>query len=352
MAMIQHNFKRLLAFHAVSQVGYMVLGIGTGTTIGVIGGLFHMINNAVYKSELFLMSGTVGRAAGSDEIADAGGLARALPITFTCSAIAAMAISGVPPLNGFASKWLIYQAALSIPNHGLGTAMIVVAVFGSALTLASFVKVLYSAFLSAPAKNSPAARADAGGVKESFCLAAPMVVLAALCIVLGVAPGLAVGPLSDPAVVAPAAGAAPVVAESGQIVLPGGLGLWSAARATVLIGLGLVLGGGFVWVWRFGSRIRVVRPFLAGEVPQPDDDRFRVPGTQFYETVRKLPAVGGLLRGGEAGAMDLYHWSGKHGGSLVRALRAQHTGLVSLYVTWCLIGFVVTLVYLLLSTGT
>jgi formate hydrogenlyase subunit 3/multisubunit Na+/H+ antiporter MnhD subunit len=73
MAMMQHNLKRLLSFHAVSQVGYMVLGIGTGTTIGVIGGLFHMINHAIYKCNLFLMSGSVGRAAGTDEIAPAAG---------------------------------------------------------------------------------------------------------------------------------------------------------------------------------------------------------------------------------------------------------------------------------------
>jgi formate hydrogenlyase subunit 3/multisubunit Na+/H+ antiporter MnhD subunit len=346
MAMIQHNLKKLLSFHAVSQVGYMVLGIGTGTTIGVIGGLFHMINNAIYKSELFLMSGVVGRAKGSDEIEDGGGLARSLPITFTCAGVAAMAISGVPPLNGFASKWLIYQGALSIPNHSLGMTMIVVAVFGSALTLASFVKVLYSEFLSAPPKG---ARQDRQSVKEDFFLAAPMVILAVGCVVLGIAPGLAIDGLSQPAVVGGAAGPPPVLG-GGAVSLP--QGLWSPGRATVLILLGIAIGVGFVWVSSFGRRIRVVRPFLGGEVPAPGDGRFRVPGTQLYETIRKLPVVGGLLDNGEAGAMDLYYWSGKHGGTLVQLLRAQHTGLVSLYVTWCLLGLTVTLVYLLLSMGT
>ncbi len=344
MAMIQHNLKKLLSFHAVSQVGYMVLGIGTGTTIGVVGGLFHMINHAMYKSELFLMSGVVGRATGSDEIADGGGLARSLPITFTCAVVAALAISGVPPLNGFASKWLVYQGTLSIPNHSLGMTMIVVAVFGSALTLASFVKVLYSAFLSAPPKG---ARQDRQSVKEDFFLATPMVILAVGCVVLGIAPGLAIDGLSQPAVVGGAVGPLPVVAD-GVVSLP--QGLWSPS--TVLILLGLAIGLGFVWVSIFGRRIRVVRPFIGGEVPVLGDGRFRVPGTQLYETIRKLPVVGGLLDNGEAGAMDVYHWSGKHGGTLVELLRAQHTGLVSLYVTWCLIGLVVTLVYLLLSAGT
>jgi formate hydrogenlyase subunit 3/multisubunit Na+/H+ antiporter MnhD subunit len=348
MAMIQHNLKKLLSFHAVSQVGYMVLGIGTGTTIGVVGGLFHMINNAIYKSELFLMSGVVGRVKGSDEIEDGGGLARCLPITFTCGAVAAMAISGVPPLNGFASKWLIYQGALSISNHGLAVTLIVVAVFGSALTLASFVKVMYSEFLSAPPEGAESRR-DRRNVKEDFFLAAPMVILAVGCIVLGIAPGLAIDGLSQPAVVGGAAGPLPGLA-GGAVSLP--QGLWSPGRATVLILLGIAIGLGFVWVSSFGRRIRVVRPFLGGEVPAPTDGRFRVPGTQLYETIRKLPAVGGLLDNGQAGAMDVYHWSGKHGGTLVQLLRAQHTGLVSLYVTWCLLGLTVTLVYLLLSMGT
>ncbi len=346
MAMIQHNLKKLLSFHAVSQVGYMVLGIGTGTTIGVVGGLFHMINHAMYKSELFLMSGAVSRAVGSDEIADGGGLARSLPITFTCATVAAMAISGVPPLNGFASKWLVYQGALSIPNRGLGMVLIVVAVFGSALTLASFVKVLYSAFLSAPPKG---ARQDRRPVKEDFFLTAPMVVLAIGCIALGVMPGLAIEGLSEPAIVGVATTGAMPVAADGVVSLP--QGLWSPGQATVLILLGIGIGAGLVWVSTFGRKIRIVRPFLGGELPEPSDERFRVPGTQFYETIRKLPIIGGLLDSGEAGAMDLYHWSGKHGGSLVQMLRAQHTGLVSVYVSWCLIGLVVTLVYLLLSAG-
>jgi hypothetical protein len=167
--------------------------------------------------------------------------------------------------------------------------------------------------------------------------------------VLGIAPGLAIDGLSQPAVVGTAAGTLPVLA-GGTVSLP--QGLWSPGRATVLILLGIAIGLGFVWVSSFGRRIRVVRPFLGGEVPAPGDGRFRVPGTQFYETIHKLPVVGGLLDNGQAGAMDVYYWSGKHGGTLVQLLRAQHTGLLSLYVTWCLVGLTVTLVYLLLTVGT
>jgi len=344
----RHNLKRLLSFHAVSQVGYMVLGIGTGMTIGVIGGLFHMLNHAIYKCDLFLMSGTVGRAAGTDEIEKMGGLARSLPITFASGAVAAAAISGVPPFNGFVSKWLVYQGTLSIGNHGLGTALVVVAVFGSALTLASFVKVIYSAFLSAPPEGAAYVKQRP---REDFCLALPMVILALACIVLGLAPGLAIeGIFEQPALAGGTVGEAPLVA--GGLVTTPGLGIWGPSQAAILIVIGIVLGAGFVWIASRPGRVRVVRPFLAGEVPTPGDDRFRVPGTHFYETVAKLPLVGPLLFHGEGGAMDVYHWSGKHGNTLVQMLRRQHTGLVSLYVAWCLLGVTATLVYLLISAGT
>jgi len=345
MAMVQHNLKRLLSFHAVSQVGYMVLGIGTGTPVGIIGGLFHMINNAIYKCNLFLMSGTVRRATGSDEIEDMGGLARFLPITFVSGLVAAAAISGVPPFNGFVSKWLVYQGTLQIGNHGLGTALLAVAVFGSALTLASFVKVIYSAFLSPAPKGAVYLTRRP---RESFFMAAPMVVLAGACVVLGLLPGLAVGNILTPAV----PGAAEAISSHAGAISVAQVGsLWNPSQATWLIIIGIAIGVGFVWISR-GSKVRVVRPFLAGEVPAPGDDRFRVPGTHFYRTISKLPIVGPLLKHGEGGAMDLYHWAGKYGNSMVQILRAQHTGLLSLYVAWVALGLVAILVYLLVTTRT
>jgi len=348
MAMMQHNLKRLLSFHAVSQVGYMLLGIGTGTAVGVVGGLFHMLNNAVYKSNLFFMSGAVRRVTGSDEIEDMGGLGRVLPVTFVCGAISALAISGVPPLNGFVSKWLIYQGTLDVPSRGLAMALATAAVFGSALTLASFVKVLYSAFLSEAPK---AAAWRENPPRESFCLAAPMVVLALACLVLGVWPGLATETLLAPAVAGAATEGIAPQTDAWLHTIATGHGIWESGPATVLAVIGLGIGGGLIWIAAHPMKIRVVRPFLCGELPVPGDDRYRVPGSHFYETVAKLPGIGPLLFHGEKGAMDLYHWSGKHGNTLVQMLRAQHTGLISLYVAWCLLGLVATLVYLLVSAG-
>ncbi|MCX6260430.1 MAG: complex I subunit 5 family protein, partial [Bacteroidia bacterium] len=118
MALVQHNYKRLLGFHAVSQVGYMILGLGLGSPIGIAAGLFHMINHALYKSGLLLSAGCIEYRTGKENIDDLGGLSRTMPLTFFSALIFAMAISGVPPLNGFASKWMIYQGII---DFGIGS---------------------------------------------------------------------------------------------------------------------------------------------------------------------------------------------------------------------------------------
>jgi formate hydrogenlyase subunit 3/multisubunit Na+/H+ antiporter MnhD subunit len=104
MALVQHNLKRLLAYHAVSQVGYMVLGIGTANPIGIAGGLFHMINHAIYKSCLFLSAGSVEKTTGTTELDRLGDLARFMPITFITCLIASLAISGVSGPGGGRKK--------------------------------------------------------------------------------------------------------------------------------------------------------------------------------------------------------------------------------------------------------
>ena len=347
MAMLQHNLKKLLSFHAVSQVGYMVLGIGTGTTVGVIGGLFHMLNNAIYKSNLFLMSGTVSKASKTDDLEKMGGLSKYLPITFICGAVAAASISGIPPFNGFVSKWLIYQGTLGVMNKGLATTLLVVAVFGSALTLASFVKVIYAAFLSEAPKDTDYA---AHPPKESILRVVPMIVLALACIVLGLFPQLVIANVLVPGIEGAETTGPDVVATAGGVATDT-WGLWRPSQAMGLIIIGILIGLVCAWIAGRGKQVRIVRPFISGEVPAADDDRFRIPGTHFYETVQKLPVLGPLLAQGEEGQLDAYNWSAKHGHTFVDLLRRQHTGLLGLYVSWCLVGLTATLVYLLLGTG-
>ncbi len=175
MAVVQKDYKRLLSFHAISQVGYMVLGIGTALPIGIAGGLFHMINHAMYKSCLFLTSGSVERAAGTTDLSALGGLGKKMPVTFACFFIAAASISGVPPFNGFFSKELVYDAAFES-----GTFFYIAAILGSFFTAASFLKVGHTTYLGE-------LRQGADGVKESpWPMLLPMIVIAALCVLFGV----------------------------------------------------------------------------------------------------------------------------------------------------------------------
>ena len=188
MALIQKDYKRLLSYHAISQVGYMVLGIGTALPIGIVGGLFHMINHAMYKSCLFLTGGAVEKQAGTTDLEKLGGLARSMPVTAVCFIVAAASISGVPPFNGFFSKEMVYHAALES-----GWVFYAVALLGSLFTAASFLKLGHAAFFGK--------RPDTREIREApLPMLIPMIVLAGLCILFGVANSLPLVGLIQPAV--------------------------------------------------------------------------------------------------------------------------------------------------------
>ncbi len=329
MAMVQQDLKKLLSFCAVGQVGYMVLGIGTGLWIGVLGGLFHMLNHAIYKCGLFLAAGAVERRAGSTNLDRLGGLGRVMPVTFVTFAVAALAISGVPPLSGFASKWMVYQGLLASPLKFAPLALIA-AVFGSALTLASFIMVLQAVF--AGTVSSSAAAREPREVGASMCI--PMIVLAALCLLFGLWYALPTGRLIAPAM--EALGMQPAEPMSGS--------LWQPLPALALIGVGLV-GGLVIFAIGRGLRVRRDRTFVCGE--RLPSEPIRVSGTGFYETVRRLPVVGAVYDDAERQALDVYRLGGRFGGSLVETLRAFHTGVLPLYVSWCLLGLMVLIAFLI-----
>jgi len=189
MALVQKDYKRLLAYHAISQVGYMILGIGTALPIGIVGGLFHMVNNAIYKSSLFLSGGAVERQTGTTDLGKLGGLARSMPVTALCFVVAAASISGVPPFNGFFSKELVYDGALA-----RGWIFYAIALLGSFFTAASFLKLGHSAFFGKPSD-------EARKVREApWPMLVPMIVLAGLCVVFGLMNSLPLQRLIEPAV--------------------------------------------------------------------------------------------------------------------------------------------------------
>jgi multicomponent Na+:H+ antiporter subunit D len=185
MALIQTDFKRLLAFHSVSQIGYIVTGLGIGlagktsiAVVGTMGGLYHMLNHAVFKCLLFMCAGAVLYSTGTTDLNKLGGLAKKMPYTTVMFLIGAASISGIPPFNGFVSKWLIYQATY----EGGFAPVTIVALLVSVMTLASFVKVAQSVFFGQGSKEFE-------DVKEvPWLMRIPMMILSAICIIAGIAP--------------------------------------------------------------------------------------------------------------------------------------------------------------------
>ena len=142
LAIGQWDLKRLLAYHSISQIGYVILGIGLGTPLGILGGLFHLFNHSVFKSLLFLNSGAIEYETGTKQLKEMGGLSSKMPVTATTNLTASMAIAGIPPFNGFFSKFIIIIAVIQAGRYGYAFW----AVLASVLTLASFMKVMKYAF--------------------------------------------------------------------------------------------------------------------------------------------------------------------------------------------------------------
>lgn len=325
MAMIQHDLKKLLGYHAVSQVGYMVLGIGTGIPIGIAGGLFHMLNNSIYKTCLFLCGGGAEHRTGTSDLDKLGGLARFMPITFCTCLIAALAISGVPPLNGFVSKWMVYQGVIELGRQGdkLWIIWLTAAMFGSALTLASFMKLIHAVFLGQRDNTITQKRNN----EVHWTMWIPMVVLAALCVIFGVfAYSTALREFIFPAV--------PGISF---------IGSWQPGLATILIIVGLIVG---IIIYLLGKiKTREDSTYIGGEVlPQ----EARVTGVDFYQTIREMGLLKGIYKGAEAKFFDIYD----QGSNLVfffsRIFQRIHTGVLTMYTCWILIGLAV-LFYVLIK---
>jgi len=328
IAMIQHNLKKLLSYHAVSQVGYMILGIATLTPVGIAGGIFHMLNNAVYKCCLFLCGGAVEKATGTAELDRLGGLGNKMTFTFAACFIAALSISGVPPLNGFVSKWMVYQGVIEMgsanPNYAgpaLWPIWLAAAMFGSALTLASFVKIIHSVFLS----RLPS---DMENVREVSPLQTiPMMVLAVLCILLGVFYYVPLKYLIYPA----------LGIEYGSAVF----GNWDSMLATGLLIICGVIAMIVLIVGLLSRKARKVSTWTCGEVF--DNDQMIVPGTHFYKSISSMDGLKQLYEGQEKGWFDLYDQTGKLGQILSNLLRWLHGGYLSMYLTWVIIGLLIVL---------
>ncbi|HEY5294621.1 MAG TPA: proton-conducting transporter membrane subunit [Gaiellaceae bacterium] len=269
-ALFEHDLKRLLALHSIENIGIIVLGIGASVVLRARGAdtwaafalaaaLLHCVNHAVFKALLFLGAGAFERAVGSLEIDRLGGLLRRMPWSGGAFLVGAMAIAGLPPLNGFASEWLTLQALIHVPRYGhiadgvAGALALAALAATAALAVFCFVKVVGLVLLGPP--RTPAV---AAAEEPPLPLRAALVFLALACVALGFAPGVLFGPL-----VGLAPGSSGIATHLGLHV-PG-----TGSLPTVGIAVGLVgLTAGFALL-RGNRRAAPAPTWASGQLVEP-----------------------------------------------------------------------------------
>lgn len=186
MALVQNGIKRLLIYSTVSQLGYILLGLALTTPLGIAGGLMHLVNHMLLKDILFLAAGCILAQVHVVSLDQLGGLGRKMPLTFGLFLFAGLSLSGIPPLNGFASKWLIYQAAFQSGHYVLGLS----AMMSSLFTLAAVLKFAHAAFMGQPS-------AKLEHVHEApLSMLVPMGLLSLAALIISLLPGVLLVPVS------------------------------------------------------------------------------------------------------------------------------------------------------------
>lgn len=270
-AMLQNSLKLVFIWSTVSQIGYMVLGVAVGTSLGMAGGLLHMANHVFFKDLLFLMVGAVMLRTHADTIEELGGVGRKMPVTMFCFFVGALAAVGVPPTNGFTSKWIIYQALMAEGQPLLA----LISLIGSVITLAYLARFMHAVFLGQPSRNLD-------HIEEApLVMRAPMLLMAGMVIVTGVFPGLLLAPLND------------ALAEYGMpsldvafYGLATGPGAWNATAVAVLM---LVAFGGAGLGLRFlltRVKVRTAPPHACGH--DAAEAASRIPPEGIYPALTAL----------------------------------------------------------------
>lgn len=277
-ALQEHDIKRLLAYHSVENIGIILLGVGASmaamalnsvgiAVLALMAALYHTFNHAMFKGELFLGAGALLYSTGTRNMEKMGGLFRRMPATAICFLVGALAISAIPPFNGFVSEWFTYQSLFNAAMQG-DKAVMIVAVFAAvalaitgALAVTCFVKAYGVSFASAPRSEA------AANAKE---VPAPMVfaqgLLAAICVVLGIG-----APVIAPVLVDVAAS---VLHPYGGVFAAEGMELMNqysgAATSTPAIAIALVVLVGLACGYRklkTVSKVQKSQPWACGYAP-------------------------------------------------------------------------------------
>ncbi len=330
MALAQHDFKRLLAFHSISQIGYVLTAVGLCTALGISAGLYHAMNHTLFKGLLFLAAGAVLHETGTTDLGRLGGLAKKMPQTTILFLVGAFSISGVPPFNGFASKWMIYQATYlkAVESGNIGFLLVtVIALITSVLTLASFVKVTQSVFFGQLPKEFE-------NVKEvPFGMRLAMGLLALACIVTGLFPELVTTYITQPA-------AAAVFNVGSYITAMGFDGSAVAAGTVSFESVGVWAPVSWLLILCI-SLLAVTIVALAGKYDY----------VSAHDGGENVPMKYQMFYGGEenvysqVGGDDLF-WGFKHNWKgYFDFMHKMHSGIVNDYALWAVVALAIAIVF-------
>ncbi|CAB49624.1 proton-conducting transporter transmembrane domain-containing protein [Pyrococcus abyssi] len=246
LAALQEDIRRLFAYSSISQVGYILVGLGIGTSLGIEAAIYHAISHALFKGLFFLIVATLIYRTGKTEFKDFGGLAEKMPFTFTMAFIAILSLAGIPPLVGFASKWLIFEAVISQNLPILGGMVF----FGSAIGFVYLIRFTYAVWFG----QRPS---DIEDTKDApLPLAIGMAILGTLNVVFGVAPGIIAKELN---------------AIFGRTVIGGniwelelGFGRYNALLVTIWLVIGLLIAGILYFLGASTRKVPVTDTYQSG----------------------------------------------------------------------------------------
>ncbi|WP_017430049.1 monovalent cation/H+ antiporter subunit A [Vreelandella jeotgali] len=245
-ALFKTDLKGILAFSTVSHLGLVTVLLGIGSPMAIVGALFHILNHATFKAALFMSAGIIDHETGTRELKYLGGLRKGMPVMAVLTSVAAAAMAGVPLLNGFLSKEMLFAETLNTPIlAGLSWTMPVLAALGGVLSVAYSLRLAHAVFFKPPRRMPPRHPHE-----PPRLMRAPVELLVTLCVLVGLFPALLAGGLVDLATQAALGGASPDFH----------LAIWHGFNVPLAMSAVALAGGGLMY-WRHADMRRFVTQF-------------------------------------------------------------------------------------------